>query len=229
MQGNSAVSAGIKSMPFLIAMVISSMLSGVLVTVIGYYNPVIIVSTALLTLGAGLITTFWINTPISKWFGYQVVMGLGTGICFQAPILVVQNVLPQELIPQATACVQFFQSLGGAVFMAVSQTVFQNGLINNLVRDVPDIDPKTILQSGASQVRKLVEQMGFENSVEAVLKAYTLGLRNTYYISVTAAGCAFLVSLALQWKKLQKPGAGPKEEEVESSTEKAEKAPDQSI
>ncbi|KAI8931397.1 hypothetical protein NX059_011727 [Plenodomus lindquistii] len=140
-QGDSAVNAGIKSMPFLIAMVISSMGSGVLVTFLKNYNIVILIETALLTAGAGCITTFGLGTPLSKWFGYQVLMGLGTGFCFQAPIIVVQNVLPQELIPQATACVQFFQALGGSVFLAVSQTVFQNGLINSLVRDVPDINP----------------------------------------------------------------------------------------
>lgn len=207
--------AGIKSMPFLIAMVISSMASGVVITIIGYYNPVVLFETALLTAGAGCITSFWIDTSFSKWFGYQVLMGLGTGVCFQAPILVVQNVLPQELIPQATACVQFFQSLGGAVFMAVSQTVFQNGLISHLARDVPDIDPTIILNSGASQIRRLVDDMGRQGDIDAVLGAYTLGLRNTFYISVVAAGCALLVSSGLEWKKIKKEG---EEATVENGT-----------
>jgi MFS family permease len=205
-QGSSAVQAGIKSMPFLIAMVISTMSNGVAITMIGYYNPVILVKTALLTAGAGCIISFWIDTPLSKWFGYQVLMGLGTGVCFQAPILVVQNVLPQDLIPQATACVQFFQSLAGAVFTAVSQTVFQNGLISHLARDVPDIDPAVILNSGASQVRRLVIDMGHEDAIDSVLGAYTQGLRNTFYISVVAAGCALLVSVGLEWKTIKKEG-----------------------
>lgn len=207
MKGDSAVQAGIKILPFLIAMVISSMLSGVLVTVLAYYTPIILVETALLTAGAGLITTFWLDTSFSKWFGYQVLMGLGTGICFQAPIIVVQNVLPQHLIPQATASVQFFQALGGSVFIAVAQTVFQNGLVNNLLRDAPDIDPAIIINSGASQLREVVvKQIGRPDAVDAVLGAYTLGLRNTYYISVAAAGCAFLATWGLEWKRIQKTG-----------------------
>ena len=205
-QGNSAVEAGIKSMPFLIATVISSVLSGVAVTVLGYYNPIILIETAILTAGAGCITTFWIDTPFSKWFGYQVLMGLGTGVCFQASIIVVQNVLPQDLIPQATACVQFFQSFGGSVFMAISQTVFQNGLINNLARDVPDLNPNIILNNGASQIGRLVADMGRPDDVDAVLGAYTKGLQNTFYISVAAAGCAFLISWGLEWKKIKKDG-----------------------
>lgn len=155
-----------------------------------------------------LITTFWIDTPISKWFGYQVVAGLGTGVCFQAGIIVVQNVLPQNLIPQATACVQFFQSLGGAVFIAVAQTAFQNGIIDNIARNAPGVDPRIIINSGASEIRQVLAEMGREDDVGPVLAAYTLGLRNTYYMSAAAAACTFLVSWGFKWKKIR--GAGEK-------------------
>lgn len=59
------------------------MVSGALITLFGYYNPLILVETAMLAAGAGLISTFWLDTPFSKWFGYQVLLGLGTGVCFQ--------------------------------------------------------------------------------------------------------------------------------------------------
>jgi hypothetical protein len=111
-QGDSAVRAGIKSMPFPIAIVISSMGNSVLVTLLKSFNLVILVETTLLTAGAGCITTFWDDTPLSNWFRYQIFMGRRTCFCFLAPTVVVQNVLPRELIPQATACVQIFLSLG---------------------------------------------------------------------------------------------------------------------
>lgn len=206
MQGDSAIEAGIKLLPFLISVVISSIVCGALITAFGYYNPVIIFETAILVAGAALISTFWLDTPFSQWFGYQVVAGLGTGVLFQGGIIVVQNVLPLELIPQATACVQFFQSLGGAVFIALAQTVFQNGLIDNLSRDAPDIDPNLILRSGASDIRKILVQMGREDAVDAVLGAYTRGLRNTFYMSAAAAGCIFLVTWGFEWKRIHRPG-----------------------
>ncbi|KAK4172798.1 putative MFS toxin efflux pump [Triangularia setosa] len=220
-QGNNAVEAGIKLLAFLIAMVISSVLSGVIVTAIGSYNIVMFVETAFLTTGAALIATFWIDTSFGKWFGYQVIMGFGTGVCFQAPIVVVQNCLPQDLIAQATACVQFFQAFGGAVFIAVSQTAFQNGLITNMLRDAPGIDPALILNSGASQIRQVLEGIGRPEDVETVLAAYVLGLRHTYYISVAAAACAFLVTFVLDWKPIKKPGkrAKKKDEEVAASSD----------
>lgn len=189
-------------------MVIASIASGALITAFGSYNPVILVSTAVLTAGMALIATFWVDTPLSKWFGYQVVAGLGTGVCFQAGIIVVQNVLPQQLIPQATACVQFFQSLGGAVFVAVAQTAFQNGIIHNIARETPGVDARVLIDSGASQIRQVLADMGREDAVGAVLRAYALGLRNTFCISTAAAACAFLVSWGFRWKRIR--GAGEK-------------------
>ncbi|KAI8312748.1 Efflux pump roqT [Colletotrichum sp. SAR11_240] len=207
-QGDSAVQAGLKLLPYLISVVIASIASGALITAFGSYNPVILVSTAVLTAGMALIATFWVDTPLSKWFGYQVVAGLGTGVCFQAGIIVVQNVLPQQLIPQATACVQFFQSLGGAVFVAVAQTAFQNGIIDNVAREAPGVDARVLIDSGASQIRQVLADMGREDAVGAVLRAYALGLRNTFCISAAAAACTFLVSWGFRWKRIK--GAGEK-------------------
>ncbi|KAI5923532.1 major facilitator superfamily domain-containing protein [Camillea tinctor] len=219
-QGDSAVEAGIKLLPLLISVVISSIVSGGLITATGYYTPIILVEIAIAAVGAGMITTFNLTTPFSRWFGYQVLNGLGTGIGFQAGVLVVQNVVSQELVPQGTACVQFFQSLGGALFIAVAQTVFQNGLIDGVTRNAPQLDPNIFINSGASQIRQVLAAMGQEDAVEIVLTAYMQGLRNTYYISAAGAACAFLVALGLQWKKIEKHPTSGASRDIEAVPEK---------
>ncbi|KAI1319742.1 major facilitator superfamily domain-containing protein [Xylariaceae sp. FL0255] len=207
-QGVSAIEAGIKLLPLLIAVVISSGSSGGIISATGYYNPVLLVGMTLVAIGDGLITTFQIGTPLGRWFGYQVISGLGTGVGFQISVLIVQNSVSQELVPQGTACVQFFQSLGGALFIAVAQTVFQNGLIDSLRRDAPQLDPQIFINSGASNIRTVLAEIGQSDALETVLKAYLQGLRNTYYISAAGAAAAFVAGLGLQWKKIEKKGEG---------------------
>ncbi|KAI1644182.1 MFS general substrate transporter [Daldinia loculata] len=175
-QGDSAVRADIKLLPLLISVVVSSIISGALITATGYYNPFILVEIAMVA------------------FGYQVLDGLGVGVGFQASVVVVQNVVSRELVPQATSCVQFFQSLGGALFIAVAQT--------------PHLDPRLFTHSGASQVRQVLASIGQERMLNAVLGAYMSGLRHTYCISAAAATVAFLAALGLQWKKIEKKGDG---------------------
>lgn len=207
-QGDSAVEAGIKLLPLLLSCVLMSVLSGALITTIGYYNPIAIPSMIVFTVGAGMITTFTLNSPIRVWLGYQVLAGLGIGVGFQLSVLVVQAVLPPKDIPVATACVQFFQSLGGAIFIAVAQTVFQNGLIEGVERNVPDLDPSIFINSGADQVRQILQSMGMEQYTTTVLNAYLSGLRNTYYISVACAAAAFCATLGLSWVSIKKKDRG---------------------
>ncbi|KAK4677126.1 hypothetical protein QC764_0067560 [Podospora pseudoanserina] len=208
-QGDTAVTAGIKLLPLLISVVITSVATGGLVTVVGYYNPFILPCMVLFATGAGMITTFSLTTPFSAWFGYQVLAGLGIGVGFQTGVLVVQNVMPLEWIPVATACIQFFQSIGGAIFIAVAQAVFQNGLIDTLAKDAPGLPAELFLNIGASQVSQVVSApppagLGRPDDVNIVLNAYLQGLRNTYYIAVGCACGAFVAACGLSWKKIQR-------------------------
>ncbi|KAK9440851.1 MFS toxin efflux pump (AflT) [Metarhizium brunneum] len=217
-QGVSAVQAGIKILPLLLATVLCSIITGGLISVIGYYNFVIIPCMILYTVGSGMITTFDVDTPLRQWFGYQVIAGLGIGAGFQIGVLVVQTVLPQEMVPVGTACVQFFQALGGAIFVAVAQTLFQNGLIDTLAKDNIGIDGKIFINSGASQIKHVLEGMGRLDTLDQVLEAYMIGLRHTYYISVACAGCAFLAVLGLEWRSVKHGPDGRKRKKEKQET-----------
>lgn len=211
-QGVSAVQAGIKILPLLLSTVLISVLSGIIITIVGYYSAVVIPCMILFTVGSGMITTFDIDTPMREWFGYQVIAGLGIGSGFQIGVLVVQTVLPQEWVPVGTACVQFFQAFGGAIFVAVAQTVFQNGLIDKINADNIGIDPNIFINSGASEIKNVLTQMHRLDAYDTVLEAYMTGLRNTYYISVACAACAFLCTLGLEFKSVKKGPDGEKKE-----------------
>ncbi|KAJ0386023.1 hypothetical protein COL922a_005170 [Colletotrichum nupharicola] len=208
-QGVSAVQAGIKILPLLLATVVASIASGALISVIGYYSAIILPSLVLFTVGSGLITTFNLDTPMREWFGYQVLAGLGIGAGFQIGVLVVQTVLPLEEVPVATAVVQFFQSFGGAIMIAVAQSLFQTGLVNGVATRVPDLDPSIFINAGADQVRSILTQMGRQDAIDAVLESYMVGLRHTYYVTVACAAAAFVACLGLQWKSVKKEGKGP--------------------
>ena len=218
-QGDTAVEAGIKLLPLLISVVISSVASGGFVTVVGYYNPFILPSMILFTVGCAMISTLSLTSPLREWFGYQVIAGLGIGVGFQTGVLVVQNTMPMEWIPVGTACVQFFQSMGGAIFIAVAQALFQNGLTDGVARKAPNVPPQLLINSGASQVREILTRMGLADSIAPVLEAYLAGLRNTYYMSLALAGMAFVVACGLSWKKIEKRGAAAKAAEKERDAE----------
>lgn len=209
-QGVSAVQAGIKILPLLLSTVLCSIVTGAVITAVGYYNFVVIPCMVLFTVGSGMLTTLDVDSPLKEWFGYQVIAGLGIGAGFQIGVLIVQTVLPQEWVPVGTAAIQFFQALGGALFIAVAQTVFQNGLIDTIKADNINIDPKIFINSGASEIKDVLTRMNRLDAFDTVLEAYMKGLRDTFYISLACSACALIACLFFQWKSVKHGPDGQK-------------------
>lgn len=166
-------------------------MTGGLISAIGYYTPVMLVCMALFSIGSGLITTFGLHTNLPAWFGYQVLAGLGIGVGFQGGVLVVQTVLPISDVPVATACVSFFQSLGGALFIAVAQSLFQNALLAGIEKNAPELPAQVFLHSGATSIRAILEGLGKLDSLDVVLQAYVDGLTRCFWITAACAIAAF--------------------------------------
>lgn len=95
-EGISAVDSGIHLLPMVMPIVVASIITGQLVSRIGYYTPFMIFGVCLTAVGAGLLTTLEIDTSEGKWIGFQIVYGFGLGSCSQAPNMAAQTVLPRE-------------------------------------------------------------------------------------------------------------------------------------
>lgn len=205
-KGSSAMKSGIQLLPLMLATVVSSVVFGGLITIAGYYTPFLIGSAAIAAIGTGLITMFDVDISTGKWIGYQIVVGAGVGAGFQVPMTAVQTVLDPSDIPVGTAMVMFFQTLGGALFIAVGQSVFQNGLIDGIRTYAPSVDPTAIVGAGATEMRHVLGQLGQLDQLDGVTRAYMSGLQDTYRVSLALMVVAFVASLFLEWKSVKKAG-----------------------
>lgn len=212
-RGSSAMTAGLQVLPFMLATVVSSIIVGAMVTAVGYYTPFLIGSTAIAAIGTGLITLYDVDISTAKWIGYQIVVGVGIGAGLQIPMTAVQTVLKPEDIPVGTAAVMFLQTLGGAIFLAVGQSVFQNGLQAGIYAYAPEVDPSAILNAGATEMRHVLATLGQLNQLDGVIKAYMNGLRDTYRISLALMLAAFVTTLFVEWKSV-KQSDGPSNDDT---------------
>ena len=152
-KGKSAVNSGIDTIPLVLSLTIGSTLSGQLVSRLGYYTPFTMASSCLISIGAGLISTFKVNTSTGMWIGYQIILGFGIGLGLQHGPIAVQTVLEPKDVPMGVSLVFFCQQLGGAIFVSVGQNVFDNKLIAGLTSVVKGLDPHTIVNTGATDLR----------------------------------------------------------------------------
>ncbi|KAK2058363.1 major facilitator superfamily transporter [Colletotrichum caudatum] len=200
-QGVHANQVGLRLLPLSLAAVLSSTLSGVVISRLKTYNLVLLVETGVAAIAAGLMSRFSLGTPASYWIPTEILWGLGVGAGFQIAQLVLQNTVPYHMIPQASAGVQFFGILGGAVSVASAQAAFQNGLVDAMRKNVPQVAPNIVVNTGATQLRHTLESLRQPDTViQAVLDCYAIGLKNTFYICTAAATASFFVALAFRWK-----------------------------
>ncbi|KAK4500278.1 hypothetical protein PRZ48_008467 [Zasmidium cellare] len=198
-KGASAVRSGIMNIPLILGLVIISMIAGGAVTATGYYTPFVIASSVILSIGAGMLTTFEPTTGSPEWIGYQALFGIGVGLGMQQTIIAIQAVLPTADVPIGTAIIMFSQTLGGALFVSVAQNVFTNSLLKNLKTLVPDLDPAKVLAAGATTLQQAVPAQ----YLAGVREAYNGAITDTFYVGVALGTASMVGAVFFEWKSIK--------------------------
>lgn len=201
-KGTTATESGIRNLPMILALVVFSIISGVLVTVIGYYTPWMIVSAVMMAIGVGLISTWKVDTGSAKWIGYQIIYGIGVGCGMQQSLIAAQTVLHLDDIPTGTAMLMFAQTFGGALFIGVAQNVFTNRLVSNLLENVPTLNPAIVLTTGATSLKGAITAQN-PSLLPGVLTAYNSALVQTFYVSVAMASLSIFGAAGIEWKSVK--------------------------
>lgn len=198
-KGTTALRSGIDMIPYLMANAIFSIFAGIFVSKVGYFTPPAIVGTAIGCVGCGLLTTLQENTSTGMWIGYQIVASAGLGMAVQQTYTAVQTVLSNQDIPIGTAAVVSMQSLGGAIFVSVGNTILQNELNNaGNSGQIPGVNVQDVLNAGAGGLRQVVPP----ELLPPLLIAYNNALQKVFTAAIPVAGLAVIASLFLQWKNI---------------------------
>ena len=111
-----------------------------------------------------------------------------------------QTVLDIKDVPTGTAMVMFVQLLGGALFVSVGENVFTNHLIANIISArVPGLDPKVIVATGVTELRKLVQP----EFLGSVLEAYNEALLKTFQVALIMGCLTLLGVVGMEWKSVR--------------------------
>ncbi|RDW83574.1 MDR family MFS transporter [Aspergillus mulundensis] len=198
-KNDSALMSGVHMLPNILAQVLFAVTAGALVQRFGYYLPPIVLGTALMTVGSGLLSTIGISTPEHDLIGFQIIFGAGIGLSVSIPFITIPHLIPRPKIPTAMAIVVFSQFLGGAVMLSASQTIFTNSLRDLLANDLPGTEGVRIIDSGARSVRDIVAGA----QLTAVLEDYSTAIDRIFYMGIALGGGAFLFCWGLGWRDIR--------------------------
>ncbi|KAJ7594495.1 major facilitator superfamily domain-containing protein [Mycena floridula] len=193
-KGTSAVGSGIRTIPYLVSITLSSIVVGTAITITGNYADFLWAGGLVFVAGCVMISTLKVSSNTGMWLGYQIIAGVGGGSAVQIPFLAVQVVLSQAQTPVGTSIVMFFNSLGGAIAISIAQNIFSNQLNKQLPIFAPDVDPALVLSAGATHLREVIPPQ----SIGGVLTAYAKALDTTFIPSIAFASLAVIVALGIQ-------------------------------
>ena len=126
--GVSATTSGMALLPMMAGLILSSTVSGRLVTRIGRYKPMMLFGAVMMLVGVLLMTRL---TPQTNALGVSwrvFVLGLGLGPSQGLFALAVQNAVPLTRLGVATSSSQFFRQIGSTVGVAVFGAVMTQAL-----------------------------------------------------------------------------------------------------
>lgn len=195
----TAVESGIRTIPYLLSIILAALVVGGAITVIGFYKPFMIIGAAIFTVGAGVVSTLATDSGAGMWIGYQILSGFGAGTGVQLPFVAIQAVLNQKDMPTGNAIAIFFNSLGGAIAVSVAQNIFVNGLAKHIPIYAPDVDPLVVFNAGATHISEVVSAA----DLPGVLQAYMLALDEAYILPIICGGIAFFLSFFVEWKSVK--------------------------
>jgi hypothetical protein len=183
----------------MLSMVVGSIGGGIINTNMGYYTPLAIIGSCIMSVGAGLFTAFQVDTGVGKWIGYQVVYGFGLGLCFQIPNLAAQTVLPKLDVPSGLALMLFGQLIGAAVFVSVGENILANQLVKRL-SGLPGFNADLVTSGGVTELLNTMPA----NQHDTVLDSYNEALRKVFQVGLIMSCLTLLGAVCLEWKSIKK-------------------------
>jgi MFS family permease len=201
-QGYTPAESGYLLLPFIILGSIGAVLAGFCVSKFGYYTPFLLAGTVLMTVAAGLVTTFNVHTSLAKLIGYTCIWGIGNGISFGMSSVAVQTVLAADDVPLGLSFIFFAQSFGPSLAIVIGELIFQTKL-NASLMSVKGLNLSEIKNHG---LKEFIQSVPPAKAGE-VLDIISHSLDGVWYFVVALAGATIIGSLSMEWRSVKRENA----------------------
>ena len=197
--GTSARRSGVLTLPYLMSLLFTPMISGSLIAVVGYYVPFMLIGCTLMTIGSGLLFSLQASSSEGQLIGFQFLAAFGAGLCRQIGFSSVPLVLHPDDLATASALVAFCNSLGPTLAIAIGQSIFTN-IFEGQVSALSGLDVTKVINLGAVNLSAVVPQ----DHLGVVRDAFHLALTRAFTVSIVSGGLALCCSFAMEWISVKK-------------------------
>ena len=197
-------SAGLKTLPIIFGILLSSMVVGRAISRTGKYVTYPKVGAAILV--GGIVVSALALTPTAPFALLALsmfLMGFGMGAIFPTLSIASQNAVEIRDLGITTALITFFRTLGYAIALALYSTIFNSIVADRLATKLPN---------GADGATDLLKLIGTPEKIaasaplvrEAITSSITDGIVRIFWLAIPLAVLAFLMTFRLQARELSR-------------------------
>jgi EmrB/QacA subfamily drug resistance transporter len=196
-KGASPTGSGLRLVPLMAGMLVTSIGSGRVITKIGHYKPFPIAGMALMSVGFVLLSGMDATVTTLSSSLRLAVLGLGLGLVMQVLVLAVQNAVDYADLGVATSGATLFRSIGGSLGTAVFGAIFSGRLSSELAGRVAVASHQNGRLSPA-QLHRLPPA-----AHAAYVHAFVNALQPVFLMAAGVTAVGFVLALFLPDRKLR--------------------------
>ena len=190
-KGVSPTRSGLQLTPLMLGLLVTSVVSGQLISRWGKYRIFPIIGTAVITVGMILLSRLGVSTSLWMAALAMVVLGLGLGMVMQVLVLAVQNAVDYKFLGVATSGSTMFRSIGGSIGVSLFGAIFANRLHTELAHRFGQNVHLPVATAPAA-IRALPPAV--RNSYAHAL---TAALSPVFFVAALISSVAFVLALLL--------------------------------
>jgi MFS family permease len=179
-------------------LLITSIVSGQVISRVGRYRIFPIIGTALMAVSMFLLSQVEAGTATWVTALDATVLGLGLGMVMQVLILAVQNSVDHSVLGVATSGSTMFRQIGGSIGVALFGTIFASRLHSELVARLP----------AGTKIPKTINPAGIKGLPPAQHQAFADAVATALHPVFLVAGAVSIVAFALTWLLREVPLQG---------------------
>jgi MFS family permease len=193
-KGVSATESGLRTLPMVAGLLITSIAAGTIVGRTGRYKIFPVVGSVVMGLGLFLLSLLGVGSGFWVMSLAMFVLGVGIGLSMQVLTIIVQNTSRYEDLGVATSSVTFFRTLGSSFGTAVFGALYSNALGSRLgpaLAQSPGVDPRVV--STPERLHAYPDA-----KIIHIVTAYADTIQIVFRYAIPIAVVAFIVSLFLK-------------------------------
>jgi EmrB/QacA subfamily drug resistance transporter len=196
-RGLSPTVSGLQLVPVMGGLLVSSIVSGQIITRTGRYKIWPILGTATAAVGLWLLSSLSLTTPTWVAALHMLVLGLGLGMVMQVLVLATQNAVSYDQLGVATSGATLFRSIGGSLGTAVLGAIFTGRLTSELSAKLPG--------AGGGATGGGINPAAIQKLPTPVRDAYISAFTDALHVVFLVAAGVVLVAFVLAWFIEERP------------------------